>query len=88
MYKIDKSLGKLTKEQRDSIQFNKIRNEKEGITTQTEELKKKRSDLEYVLTDKWILAPILGYPRYKIQFAKRMKLKKNEDQSEDTLPLL
>ena len=40
MYKIDKSLGKLTKEQRDSIQFNKIRNEKEGITTQTEELKK------------------------------------------------
>jgi hypothetical protein len=30
----------------------------------------------------------LGYPRYKIQFAKRMKLKKNEDQSVDTLPLL
>jgi hypothetical protein len=30
----------------------------------------------------------LGYPRYKIQFAKYMKLKKNEDQSVDTLPLL
>jgi hypothetical protein len=26
--------------------------------------------------------------RYKIQFAKHMKLKKNEDQSVDTLPLL
>jgi hypothetical protein len=30
----------------------------------------------------------LEYPRYKVQFAKRMKLKKNEDQSVDTLPLL
>jgi hypothetical protein len=29
----------------------------------------------------------LGYPRYKIQFAKRMKLK-NKNQSVDTLPLL
>ena len=29
----------------------------------------------------------LEYPRYKIQFAKRMKLK-NEDQNVDTLPLL
>jgi hypothetical protein len=37
------------------------------------------STLQYVLTDKWILAPNLGYPRYKIQFAKHMKLKKNED---------
>jgi hypothetical protein len=27
-------------------------------------------------------------PRYKIQFAKHMKLKKNEDQSVDTLSLL
>jgi hypothetical protein len=31
---------------------------------------------------------MLGYPRYKIQFAKHMKLKKNKDQSVDTLPLL
>jgi hypothetical protein len=31
---------------------------------------------------------ILEYPRYKIQFAKYMELKKNEDQSVDTLPLL
>jgi hypothetical protein len=30
----------------------------------------------------------LEYPRYKIQVAKHMKLKKNEDQSVDTLPLL
>jgi hypothetical protein len=30
----------------------------------------------------------LEYPIYKIQFAKHMKLKKNEDQSVDTLPLL
>ena len=30
----------------------------------------------------------LEQPRYKIQFAKHMKLKKNEDQSVDTLPLL
>ena len=30
----------------------------------------------------------LGYPKYKIQLAKRMKFKKNEDQSVDTLPLL
>jgi hypothetical protein len=36
----------------------------------------------------WILAQKVKYPRYKIQFAKRMKLKKNEDQSVDTLPLL
>ena len=43
---------------------------------------------QYVLTDKWILAQNLVYPRYKIQFAKRMKLKKNEDQSVDTVPLL
>ena len=40
----------------------------------------------YALTDKWILAQILRIP--KIQFAKHMKLKKNEDQSVDTLPLL
>ena len=43
---------------------------------------------QYVLTDKWILAQNLGYPRYKIHFAKRMKLKKNKDQSVDTVPLL
>jgi hypothetical protein len=43
---------------------------------------------QYVLTDKWILAQNLGYPRYKIQFPKHMKLKKNEDWSVDTMPLL
>ena len=40
----------------------------------------------YAFTDKWILAQKLRIP--KIQFAKHMKLKKNEDQSVDTLPLL
>ena len=30
----------------------------------------------------------LGYLRYKIQFAKHMKLKKNKDQSVDTLSIL
>jgi hypothetical protein len=30
----------------------------------------------------------LEYPRYKIQFAKHMKLKKNEDKSVDTLLLI
>jgi hypothetical protein len=30
----------------------------------------------------------LEYPRYKVKFAKHMNLKKNEDQSVDTLPLL
>jgi hypothetical protein len=30
----------------------------------------------------------LEYPGYKIQFAKHIKLKKNKDQSVDTLPLL
>jgi hypothetical protein len=30
----------------------------------------------------------LEYRRYKIQFVKHMKLKKNKDQSVDTLPLL
>ena len=44
--------------------------------------------IQYVLTDKWLLAQNLGYPRYKIQFAKRMKRKKSEDQSVDTEPLL
>ena len=32
--------------------------------------------------------PHLEYPRYKIQFAKHIKLKKTKDQSVDTLPLL
>ena len=38
--KIDKPLAKLTKGHRDSIQINKIRNEKEDITTDTEEILK------------------------------------------------
>jgi hypothetical protein len=40
----------------------------------------------YVLTDMWILAQKFGI--HKIQFTDHMKLKKNEDQSVDTLSLL
>jgi hypothetical protein len=39
----------------------------------------------YSLIEKYYLRNI-EYPRYKIQSAKHMKLKKNEDQSVDTLP--
>jgi hypothetical protein len=38
--KIDKPLARLTRGHRDSIQINKIRNEKGDITTKTEEIKK------------------------------------------------
>jgi hypothetical protein len=38
--KIDKPLAKLTKQQRGSIQINKIKNEKGDITTETEEIQK------------------------------------------------
>ena len=38
--KIDKPLARLTKGHRDSIQINKIRNEKGDITTETEEIQK------------------------------------------------
>jgi hypothetical protein len=34
------------------------------------------------------LIKLFKYPRYKLQFAKHMKLKKNEGKSVDTLPLL
>jgi hypothetical protein len=37
--KIDKSSSKLTKRQRETISINKIRNKKEGITTDTKENK-------------------------------------------------
>ena len=43
--KIDKHLVELSKRQRFSIQINKIRNEKGDITTETEEINKKTSDL-------------------------------------------
>jgi hypothetical protein len=38
--KIDNPILKLTKEHRDNIQINKIRNEKGDITTDTEEIQK------------------------------------------------
>jgi hypothetical protein len=43
--KIDKPLAKLTKGHRDSIQINKIRNRKGDITTQTEKIFLKKSEL-------------------------------------------
>ena len=42
--KIDEPLARLTRGHRDSIQINKIRNEKGDITTETEEIKKNSSD--------------------------------------------
>jgi hypothetical protein len=41
---IDKALAKLTRGHRNSIQINKIRNDKEDKTMETEEIKKKKSD--------------------------------------------
>jgi hypothetical protein len=38
--KIDKPLARLTRRHRDSIQINKIRNEKGDITIETEEIQK------------------------------------------------
>jgi hypothetical protein len=38
--KLDKPLGKLTKRRRDTIQINKMRNEKGDITTDTEEIQR------------------------------------------------
>jgi hypothetical protein len=37
---------------------------------------------------KWILTQKLSIARYKVQYVKHMKLKKNEDQSVDTLLIL
>ena len=38
-----------------------------------------QSNSHNMYSDKWILTQNLGYLRYKIQFSKHMKLKKNED---------
>jgi hypothetical protein len=43
--KIDKSLAKLTRGHRDSIQINKIRNEKGDIKTETEQIQKKNHQI-------------------------------------------
>jgi hypothetical protein len=47
-----------------------------------------KSSLGNVLTDKWILTQKLSIARHKVQYVKHMKLKKNEDQSVDTLLIL
>jgi hypothetical protein len=60
----------------------------EGIILSEVMQSQKNSHTQYVLTDKWILAQKLRIPKIKIQFAKHRKLKMNEDQSVDTLPLL
>ena len=52
--KIDKPLARLTRGHRDSIQINKIRNEKEDITTETKEIKKKSDPITIAYTQqKW-----------------------------------
>ena len=56
----------------------------EGIIL-SEVTQSQKNSHDHVLTDKWILAQKLRIP--KLQVAKHMKLKKNEDQSVDTLPL-
>ena len=54
-----------------------------SVVTQSQ---KNTHDMHSLISGYW--PRNLEYPRYKIQFAKRMKLKKNTDQSVDTLPLL
>jgi hypothetical protein len=44
IHKIDKSLARVSRGPRDSIQINKIRNEMGDITTEIEETQKKSSD--------------------------------------------
>ena len=56
----------------------------EGIILSEVTQSQKNSNDMYSL----ILAQKLSIARYKVQFAKHMKLKKKEDQSVDTLPLL
>jgi hypothetical protein len=56
------------------------------ILSEVTQSQKKKKVVRYALTDEWILAQKYRTP--KIQFAKHMKLKKNEKQSVDTLPLL
>ena len=51
--KIDKPLARLIKGHRDSIQINKIRNEKGDITTETEEIQKNHQ----ILLQKPVLSP-------------------------------
>jgi hypothetical protein len=55
------------------------------ILSEVTQLQNNSHDM-YALIDKWILAQKLRIP--KIQFAKHMKLKKNEDQSVDTSAFL
>jgi hypothetical protein len=59
----------------------------EGIILSVVTQSQKNSHGMFSLTSAYMLRN-LEYPRYKVQFAKHMKLKKNEDQSVDTLPLL
>jgi hypothetical protein len=59
----------------------------EGIILSEVTQSQKNSHNMYSLIS-WYSSRNLEYPRYKVQFTKYMKLKKNEDQSVDTLPLL
>jgi hypothetical protein len=57
----------------------------EGIIL-SEVTQSQKNSHDMYFTDMWLLAQKFRIP--KIQYAKHMKLKKNEDQSVDTLPLL
>jgi hypothetical protein len=50
--KIDKSLAKLTRVHRDTIQINKIRNEEGDITTETEAIQKNYQILQKAILNK------------------------------------
>jgi hypothetical protein len=50
--KIDKPLARLTREDRDSIQINKIRNEKGDKTTESEEIQKNHQILQGLYSTK------------------------------------
>jgi hypothetical protein len=59
IYKIDKPLARLANRHRDSIQINKIRNEKRDITTEAEEIKKSSAPTTKARTQhKWKICVI------------------------------
>ena len=68
---IHKLLAKLTRGHRDSIQINKIRNEKGNITTETEEIQKNHQ----ILLQKPILNKT-GKPGWNGQFSRQIQRSK------------
>jgi hypothetical protein len=76
--KIDQLLAKLNRRHKDSIQINKIRNEKGYISTETEEIRKKKIIISY---DKCLYSTELENPDELDNFLDRYKVSKlNQDQ--------